>query len=114
MLEERKCINCGIEITGRRNKVYCSKKCSNDYLNELNYDTKRLFNEEEKNLRANYKRVRAVLSKHGNNFIIEKEKAQRIFIPEFITYSSDKFNRLYNIIIITKKDTYEFRLQLSN
>ena len=111
MATERECDHCGLGLTGKRNKRFCSKECSNNYWNDKNYEQRKRFESTESRLRANYKNVKRFLKQYGSPFQIEKDKAHRFFKPEFITYSCKDYNLLYDVKIITQNDRYEFNLR---
>lgn len=53
--EKRFCPECGKEIVGRRDKMFCSDSCRNTYNNTLNKDSTNLMRNINNALRRNYK-----------------------------------------------------------
>ncbi len=52
---KKKCPECGDNIIGRIDKVFCSDSCRNTYNNQLNKDHKNLIRNINNRLRKNYR-----------------------------------------------------------
>jgi predicted nucleic acid-binding Zn ribbon protein len=54
-IEKRYCMNCGIEITGRLGKMFCSDSCRNRHNNKQNKDSTNLIRNVNNKLRKNHR-----------------------------------------------------------
>ena len=53
--EKRFCPECGKEIVGRKDKLFCSDSCRNNHNNSINKDSTNLMRNINNSLRRNYK-----------------------------------------------------------
>ncbi len=71
---KRTCLECGMEIHGRRDKKFCTDQCRNDYNNKNNSDANNYIRNVNRILRKNRKVLMEVCGK------AEKKKAQREYL----------------------------------
>jgi len=83
-MEEKTCLGCGIEITGRIDKKFCSDQCRNNYNNSLNSDSTDLVRHINKILRKN-RRILAGLNPNGKSKATKDEMINKGFNFKFFT-----------------------------
>ncbi|MFA5575304.1 MAG: hypothetical protein WC994_09690 [Brumimicrobium sp.] len=92
-MSEKKCLECGDTIIGRKDKKFCGDYCRNTYNNRLNEDANKYVRRINNILRKN----RRILAKHNPNGKITVEG---------ITLAEDGFNfHYFTNIYTTKKGT---------
>jgi len=88
MIEEnsdnRKCLNCGKELHGRPDKLFCSGQCKNDWHNRLTRDEKRNQQRVFGILRNNYKILELMIELNERTPVIAAMENSG-FRPEFVT-----------------------------
>ncbi len=61
---DKECANCGIKITGRSDKKFCSEQCRNEFNNQLNKDVNNYVRNINNILRKN-RRILADMNPEG-------------------------------------------------
>jgi predicted nucleic acid-binding Zn ribbon protein len=91
------CIQCGIEIKGRKDKKYCSDLCRNTYNNQLNADRKNVVRNTNNALRKNRRILEEICPS-------DKSKTTR----GKLTSKGFNFNFITSIRTTKKGSTYYF------
>ncbi|GAB4316337.1 MAG: hypothetical protein Kow00127_07730 [Bacteroidales bacterium] len=83
-MEKRKCPECGFEIIGRADKIFCSDQCRNNYNNRLRRDTDAYVRKINHILRTN-RRILAGLNPNGKARVHRKFLAEKGFNFDYFT-----------------------------
>lgn len=83
---ERKCLECGTPIQGRRDKKFCDDQCRNDFNNRLLSETSEEFKAINQILRKNRKILEVMISPEGKSKIAGKSLAEKGFNFTYITH----------------------------
>lgn len=96
-MEERKCLECGQKLSGRRDQKFCSDYCRNTYNNRLNEDATKTM-----------QRINRILRK--NRRILEEMNPDGKKTVDAISLAEEGFNFHYftNIYTTQKGNTYYF------
>lgn len=82
---KKKCLECGAEIMGRRDKKYCSDGCRNAYHNKFDTGSKNLIRNINNRLRRNYKILDSFTLKDGKTRTTKTRLLDKNFDFDFIT-----------------------------
>jgi hypothetical protein len=83
---ERKCLECGTPIHGRRDKKFCDDQCRNDHNNRLLSETSEEFKAINQILRKNRKILEELITPEGKTKIAGKVLAEKGFNFTYITH----------------------------
>lgn len=83
---ERKCLECGSPIQGRRDKKFCDDQCRNDFNNRLVSETSEEFKAINLILRKNRKILEEMISPEGKSKISGKSLTEKGFNFTYITH----------------------------
>jgi predicted nucleic acid-binding Zn ribbon protein len=100
---KRNCLECGIEISGRIDKKFCSDQCRNTYNNKQNSDGNKYVRHVNYQLRKNRRILEALLDKSEKDVIKVNRKT-------LIDEGFD-FNYFTNILTTKQKKYYYFNYE---
>lgn len=95
MVDERACLECGTEISGRRDKRFCSSYCRTTYHNKFNQDVTGVIKATNKILRKNW-RILSALNPSGKSKVSRFELLSQGFDFSYVTsYYQTKAGNTY-------------------
>ncbi len=83
-MEDKRCLECGIEFFGRADKKFCTDSCRNSYNNRLNSKATSYVKEVNKTLKHNYSILKR-LNGNGKTRIHRDKLLKEGFDFEFFT-----------------------------
>jgi predicted nucleic acid-binding Zn ribbon protein len=83
-MEDRYCLECGIKLTGRVDKKFCSDQCRNTYNNRLNKDETAYMSNVNRILRKN-RRILKELTPEGKAKVKKQTLISRDFNFKYFT-----------------------------
>ena len=96
-IQQKYCLECGVEIRGRADKKFCSDHCRNAYNNKLNRDSKNLVRVINNRLRKNYRILNSFPLKEGKTSTTKTKLMDKGFDFEYFTnlYTTKKGSTYY-------------------